>query len=73
MINSTGTVLLKLTDISDMITASIMREINIITLMVKAVRTFEMSVNFNETAQRNIPEGFHLHICHHKNLKSLLE
>jgi hypothetical protein len=47
MINATGTVLLKLTDISDVITASIIRVINIITLMVKAVCTFEMSVNFS--------------------------
>jgi len=37
---------------------------------MEAVHTSEMSVYSNETTQRYIPEGFHLHTCHHENLKS---
>jgi hypothetical protein len=39
-----------LTDVSEVLTASI------ITLMIEAVSTSEMSVKFYETTQRNIPE-----------------
>jgi hypothetical protein len=37
--------------------------------MMEAVRTSEISVNFYQTTQRNIPEDSHLHIHHHENLK----
>jgi hypothetical protein len=33
---------------------------SIIALMMEAVRTCEMSVNFYEIARRNIPKGCHL-------------
>jgi hypothetical protein len=39
-------------------------------LMMEAVSTYETSVNFYETTQRNIPEGCHLHTHCHENLKS---
>jgi hypothetical protein len=44
----------KLTDVSEMRTASIIREL---ILMMEAVSTSETSVNFYETTLRNIPEG----------------
>jgi hypothetical protein len=50
-----------LTDVSDVLTTSIIRAI--IALMMEAVSTSEMSVNFYETTRRNIPEDGHLHIC----------
>jgi hypothetical protein len=40
-----------------------------ITMMMEAVYTSETSAYFNETTQHYIPEGFHLHTHHHKNLK----
>jgi hypothetical protein len=55
--------MLKLTDISEVRTASI-------ALMMEAVRTSETSVNFNVTTRRYIPEDSKLHIRHHENLKS---
>jgi hypothetical protein len=42
------------------LTASIMR----------AISTSEMSVNFYQTARRNIPEDSHLHTHRRENLKS---
>jgi hypothetical protein len=54
---------LKQTDVSEVGTASI------ITLM-EAVRTSETSVNYNMTTRRYIPEDYHLHTRHRKNLKS---
>jgi hypothetical protein len=47
-------VTLKLTDVSEMRTASIIRAL--MALMVKTGRTAETSVNFNVTARRHIPE-----------------
>jgi hypothetical protein len=44
-------VTLKLTDVSELRTASI-----IIALMMQAICTSEMSVNFNVTTRRYIPE-----------------
>jgi hypothetical protein len=55
---------LKLTDVSEVRTASI------ITLMKLAVRPSETSVNFNVTTRRYIPEDSKLHTRHHENLKS---
>jgi hypothetical protein len=52
------------TDISEVLTASI------ITLMMEAVSTSEMSVNFYKTTWRNIPEDSLLHTHHCENLKS---
>jgi hypothetical protein len=46
---------LKLTDVSEVLTASM------ITLMM-AVSTFETSVNFYQTTRCNIPEDSHLHV-----------
>jgi hypothetical protein len=44
----------------------------LIALIVEAVRTPEMSVNFYDTIWRNIPEGCHLHFRRRENLKSHL-
>jgi hypothetical protein len=30
---------------------------------------YETSVSFNETTQRYIPEGYHIHTHHHENLE----
>jgi hypothetical protein len=38
--------------------------------MIEAVRISEMSVYFNETTLRYIPEGCHLHTLSSNNLKS---
>jgi hypothetical protein len=35
---------------------------SLIALMMEAVRTYETSVNFYQTARRNIPEDDHVHI-----------
>jgi hypothetical protein len=42
----------------------------IIVLMMEAVRNSEMSVYFNSTTQRCIPESCHLHTRRRENLKS---
>jgi hypothetical protein len=42
----------------------------IIAMMMKAVSTSEMLVNFYETTRHNIPEGCHLLVRRHENLKS---
>jgi hypothetical protein len=42
----------------------------IIRTLVMAVSTSETSVNFYETAQRNIPEDSNLHTSRRENLKS---
>jgi hypothetical protein len=55
----------KQTDVSEMLTASIIRVI----LMMDAVRTTATSEYFYEARQHNIPEGSHLHTCHHENPK----
>jgi hypothetical protein len=41
----------------------------IITLMMEAVHTSQTFVYFTETTWCYIPEGNHLHTCHHENLK----
>jgi hypothetical protein len=55
----------KQTDVSEMLTASIIRVI----LMMDAVRTSATSEYFYEARRHNIPEGSHLHTCHHENPK----
>jgi hypothetical protein len=40
------------------------------TLMMEAVSIIEMSVYYNETTRRNIPEGSDFHTCRRENLKS---
>jgi len=57
-------VMLKLTDVSEVLTASIIRA------MMEVVRTSETSVNFNETTRRYIPEDSKLHTRRRENLKS---
>jgi hypothetical protein len=42
-------------------------------LMMKALSTFETSVNFYQTTRRNILEGSHLHTRRCENLKSYLQ
>jgi hypothetical protein len=42
----------------------------LIALMMEAVSTSETSVNFYETAWRNIPEDGNLHTRRRKNMKS---
>jgi hypothetical protein len=46
-----------------------MHTVSIITLKTEAVYTSEKSVYFNYTTWHCIPEGFHLHIRSHENLK----
>jgi hypothetical protein len=58
----------KLTDGSEVRSASI-----ITALMMEEISTSETSVNFYETAGRNIPTGCHLHACRRENLKSQIE
>jgi hypothetical protein len=41
----------------------------IITLMMEAASTSEMSVNFYQTTWRNNLEDSHLYTCRHENLK----
>jgi hypothetical protein len=50
-----------------MLTASIIRVMHDV-----AVSTSETYISFYQTAQHSISENSHLHICHCKNLKSLL-
>jgi hypothetical protein len=38
-------------------------------MMMKAVSTYETSVSFYQTAQRNIPENSHLHNRHSEKVK----
>jgi hypothetical protein len=54
--------LAKFTDVSVVRTASITRAI--IALMMEAVRTYETSVNFYQTTQRNILENSYLFLCY---------
>jgi hypothetical protein len=56
-------VTLKLTDVSEVRTASIISTI-------EAVRTFETSVNFNVTTRHDIPEDSKLHTRRRENLTS---
>jgi hypothetical protein len=38
--------------------------------LIEVVSSFGTSVYFNEITRRYIPEGYHLHTRHRKNLKS---
>jgi hypothetical protein len=58
-----------LTDVSVVLTASIIRVINI-ALMMEAVSTSETLVNLYQTTRRNIPEDSNLHNRRGENLKS---
>jgi hypothetical protein len=40
---------------------------------MEVVHTSQTAVYSDETIQRYSPEGFHLHTCHHENLKSRTE
>jgi hypothetical protein len=57
---------LKLTDVSEVRIASTIRA------MMEAVRTSEMSVNFNVNTRRYIPEDSKRHTHSRENLKSHL-
>jgi Na+/melibiose symporter-like transporter len=54
-----------LTDVSEVLTASIIRAI-----MIGAVSISEMLVSFYNITRRNIPEDSHLHTRRRENLKS---
>jgi hypothetical protein len=54
---------MKLTDISEVRTASIIRTINAV--MMQAVRTSETSVNFNVTTRRYISDDSKLQVSLH--------
>jgi hypothetical protein len=62
-----------LTDISEVHTASIIRAISLITLMMETVRTSETLVSNNLTTWRYIPEDSKLQItsCFHETKYSL--
>jgi hypothetical protein len=53
----------KLTDVSEVLTASIV-------LIMKAVSISEASVDFYQTIRRNIPENGHFHTRRRENPKS---
>lgn len=57
----------KLTDATEVLTASITR--TIFALMLEPVTTSETSVNFNQSTRRNILYNNHLHIGRRDNLK----
>jgi hypothetical protein len=57
----------KYTDVSEMLTAFIIKAI--IFLMMEAASTSETSVNFYQTTRRNNPEDSHLHNFRRENLK----
>jgi hypothetical protein len=65
----------KFTDVSDVLTASIIGVNSLFTLMIEAVMmmeevsTSETSVNLFEIKWRNIPEDSHIHIRRLENLK----
>jgi hypothetical protein len=54
----------KFTDVSEVLTASIIRA-----MTIEAASSCETSVNFYQTTQRNIPEDNHLHTRRRKDLK----
>jgi hypothetical protein len=56
----------KLTDVSEVLTASIIRAT---VLMMEAVSSSETSVNFYQTALCNIPKNSHIHTRRRENLK----
>jgi hypothetical protein len=56
-----------ITDVSEVLTASIIRSI---ALMMEAVITSKTSVNFYETTRRKIQKDSHLHTHRHENLKT---
>jgi hypothetical protein len=62
---------LKLTDVSEVRTDSIIRSIvrAIIALNMETVCTSEALVNFNETTRCCISKGYHLYIRRRENLK----
>jgi hypothetical protein len=63
----------ELTDVSEVLTASIMRAMIIMmitALMMEAVSTSETSTSFYQTARRNSAEDSHLYTCRRENLKS---
>jgi hypothetical protein len=43
---------------------------NIMMMLIEAVRTYETSVNFNVSTRRYIPEDSELHTRRRENLKS---
>jgi hypothetical protein len=57
----------KLTDVSEVLTAFI---IKVIALMMEVASTSETSVNFYQKTRRNNPEDSHHHIRRHENNKS---
>jgi hypothetical protein len=57
----------KYTDVSEVLTASIIRAI---VLLMEAARTSETSGNVYQTTRRKSPENSHLHTRRRKNLKS---
>jgi Na+/phosphate symporter len=60
----------KLTDVSAVLAASIIRIISV--LMTEAVSASETSVNFHQSTRRYNPEDSHLHTRRRNNLKSSL-
>jgi hypothetical protein len=52
----------QLTDVSAVVTTSIVRDMSI-------ASTSETSVNLGDTTWRNIPEDSHVHNCRRENLK----
>jgi hypothetical protein len=59
-----------LTDVSEVRTASIIRAMSLIALMMEAVRTSETLVNIYLTTWQYIPEDSKLHTHRRENLKS---
>jgi hypothetical protein len=59
-----------LTDVSEVHTTSIIGTMNLIALMMEAVRTSETSVSIYLTTRQYIPEDSKLHTRRRENLKS---
>jgi hypothetical protein len=60
----------QLTDVSEVLTASIIRAAMAMVMMIEALCTFETSAIFRENASRSNPEDSHLHTRRPEILKS---
>jgi hypothetical protein len=56
--------------VSEMHTASIIKTMGLIAVMIEVVHVSETSDYFNETTRRDVPEGCHLHTPCRETLKS---
>jgi hypothetical protein len=55
---------------SALLSVSLNKPQDLITLMMEAASTFETLINFYQTTRRYNPEDSHLHTCRRENVKS---